>query len=151
MAERTVTTLHGRQDGPDLKPLYLGFSEMPLVSISNHQRRPIAGANFVATVYHGIPASSHQPVYNPRGGYVAFLGRISPEKRPDRAIRIARTLGIRLKIAAKVDKVDEAYFREKIAPLLSDADSDEVARAFRDDVARYSDMMSPGSGASLAR
>jgi glycosyltransferase involved in cell wall biosynthesis len=100
MAERTVTTLHGRQDSPDLKPLYLGFNDMPLVSISNDQRRPIADANFVATVYHGIPASSHQPIYNPRGGYVAFLGRISPEKRPDRAIRIARTLGIPLKIAA---------------------------------------------------
>jgi glycosyltransferase involved in cell wall biosynthesis len=120
MAERTVTTLHGRQDSPDLKPLYLGFSDMPLVSISNDQRRPIADANFVATVYHGIPASSHQPIYNPRGGYVAFLGRISPEKRPDRAIRIARTLGMRLKIAAKIDKVDEAYFREMIAPLLND-------------------------------
>jgi glycosyltransferase involved in cell wall biosynthesis len=120
IAERTVTTLHGRQDVPDLKPLYIGFSEMPLVSISNDQRRPIANANFAATVYHGIPTNLHAPVYNPRGGYVAFLGRISPEKRPDRAIRIARTLGIPLKIAAKVDKVDEAYFREEIAPLLSD-------------------------------
>ena len=120
MADRTVTTLHGRQDVPDLKPLYLGFSQMPLVSISNDQRRPIANANFVATVHHGIPASLHKPIYNPRGGYVAFLGRISPEKRPDRAIAIARTLGIPLKIAAKVDKVDEAYFREEIAPLLSD-------------------------------
>jgi glycosyltransferase involved in cell wall biosynthesis len=120
MADRTVTTLHGRQDLPDLKPLYLGFSEMPLVSISNDQRRPIANANFVATIHHGIPANLHKPVYNPRGGYVAFLGRISPEKRPDRAIRIARTLGIPLKIAAKVDKVDEAYFRERIIPLLSD-------------------------------
>ena len=120
MADRTVTTLHGRQDLPDLKPLYIGFSEMPLVSISHDQRRPIAKANFVATVHHGIPTNSHTPIYNPRGGYVAFLGRISPEKRPDRAIRIARALGIPLKIAAKVDKVDEAYFREKIAPLLSD-------------------------------
>jgi glycosyltransferase involved in cell wall biosynthesis len=120
IADRTVTTLHGRQDVPDLKPLYLGFSEMPLVSISNGQRRPIANANFVATVPHGIPANLHAPIYDPRGGYVAFLGRISPEKRPDRAIRIARTLGIRLKIAAKVDKVDEAYFREEIEPLLSD-------------------------------
>ena len=120
MADRTVTTLHGRQDCPDLKPLYLGFSEMPLVSISNDQRRPIANSNFVATVHHGIPTNLHEPIYNPRGGYVAFLGRISPEKRPDRAIRIARTLGIPLKIAAKVDKVDEAYFREQVAPLLSD-------------------------------
>jgi glycosyltransferase involved in cell wall biosynthesis len=120
MAGRTVTTLHGRQDFPDLKPLYLGFSEMPLVSISDDQRRPIAGANFVATIPHGIPTNLHAPVYNPRGGYVAFLGRISPEKRPDRAIRMARMLGIPLKIAAKVDKADDAYFREKIAPLLSD-------------------------------
>jgi glycosyltransferase involved in cell wall biosynthesis len=120
MAGRTVTTLHGRQDSPDLKPLYVGFSEMPLVSISNDQRRPIANANFAATVHHGIPPTLHTPIYNPRGGYVAFLGRISPEKRPDRAIRIAQALGIPLKIAAKVDKVDEGYFREKIAPLLSD-------------------------------
>jgi glycosyltransferase involved in cell wall biosynthesis len=120
MADRTVTTLHGRQDCPDLKPLYIGFSEMPLVSISNDQRRPIAKANFVGTVHHGIPMNLHTAIYNPRGGYVAFLGRISPEKRPDRAIRIAQALGIRLKIAAKVDKVDEAYFREEIAPLLSD-------------------------------
>jgi glycosyltransferase involved in cell wall biosynthesis len=115
-----VTTLHGRQDLPDLKPLYIGFSEMPLVSISNDQRRPIAKANFVGTVHHGIPTNLYRPIYNPRGGYVAFLGRISPEKRPDRAIRIARTLGIPLKIAAKVDKVDEAYFHETIVPLLSD-------------------------------
>jgi glycosyltransferase involved in cell wall biosynthesis len=120
MADRTVTTLHGRQDVPDLKPLYLGFSEMPLVSISNAQRQPIGNANFVETIHHGIPANLHTPIYNPRGGYVAFLGRISPEKRPDRAIRIARALGIRLKIAAKVDKVDEAYFRQEIAPLLDD-------------------------------
>jgi glycosyltransferase involved in cell wall biosynthesis len=120
MAGRTVTTLHGRQDLPDLKPLYIGFSEMPLVSVSNDQRRPIANANLVGTVHHGIPTNLHTPIYNPRGGYVAFLGRISPEKGPDRAIQIARALGIPLKIAAKIDKVDEAYFCEKIAPLLSD-------------------------------
>jgi glycosyltransferase involved in cell wall biosynthesis len=119
MADRTVTTLHGRQDLPDLKPLYLGFSEMPLVSISDGQRRSIPNANVVATVHHGIPTNLHKPNYNPRGGYVAFLGRISPEKRPERAILIARTLGLTLKIAAKVDKVDETYFREQIAPLLS--------------------------------
>jgi glycosyltransferase involved in cell wall biosynthesis len=120
MANRTVTTLHGRQDLPDLKPLYLGFSEMPLVSISNDQRRPIAKANFVATVPHGIPTNLHEPNYNPRGGYIAFLGRITPEKGPESAIQIARTLGIPLKIAAKVDKVDEEYFHETIAPLLSE-------------------------------
>src|SRR5436305_8064750 len=118
-AQRTVTTLHGRQDLPDLKPLYLGFSEMPLVSISNHQRNPVAGSNFVATVYHGIPADLLKPCYAPRGGYLAFLGRISPEKRPDRAIETARRVGLPLKIAAKADKVDEGYFREQIVPLLN--------------------------------
>ncbi len=118
IASRTVTTLHGRQDLPDLLPLYLGFDDMPLVSISNHQRRPIPNATFSATIYHGIPADLHRPIVGPGGGYVAFLGRISPEKRPDRAILIARTLGIPLKIAAKVDRCDEAYFRNQIEPLL---------------------------------
>jgi glycosyltransferase involved in cell wall biosynthesis len=102
---------------------------MPLVSIPNAQRRRVANANFVATVHHGIPTNLHLPTYNPRGGYVAFLGRISPEKGPDRAIRIARTLGIPLKIAAKVDKVDDAYFRETIAPLLDDPGSSSLARS----------------------
>lgn len=118
IASRTVTTLHGRQDLPDLLPYYLGFEDMPLVSISDAQRRPIADANFAATIYHGIPTNLHEPTFDPRGGYVAFLGRISPEKGPERAIAIARSLGIPLKIAAKVDVVDEAYFRESIAPLL---------------------------------
>src|SRR5712671_1252899 len=118
MANRTVTTLHGRQDLPDLKPLYLGFPEMPLISISDAQREPVLKANFVATVHHGIPPDLYRPNFDPRGGYVAFLGRISPEKRPDRAIRIAQTLGIPLKIAAKVDRADEAYFRDQIEPML---------------------------------
>jgi glycosyltransferase involved in cell wall biosynthesis len=117
-AERTVTTLHGRQDLPDLKPLYIGFSDMPLVSISDAQRRPIPNANFAATIYHGVPKNLHRPTFKPHGGYVAFIGRISPEKRLDRTIKLARTLGIPLKIAAKVDKVDEVYFREVIEPLL---------------------------------
>jgi glycosyltransferase involved in cell wall biosynthesis len=118
MANRTVTTLHGRQDLPDLKPLYLGFPEMPLISISDAQREPVLKANFVATVHHGIPPDLYRPNFDPRNGYVAFLGRISPEKRPDRAIRIAQTLGIPLKIAAKVDRADEAYFRDQIEPML---------------------------------
>jgi glycosyltransferase involved in cell wall biosynthesis len=120
LAGRTVTTLHGRQDLPDLRPLYLGFGEMPLVSISNAQRRPIPNANFAATIYHGLPTDLYKPVFQPRGGYVAFLGRISPEKGLDRAIAIARAIGIPLKVAAKVDKVDEAYFHEHIEPLLQD-------------------------------
>ena len=120
LADRTLTTLHGRQDLPDLRPLYFGFNEMPLVSISDSQRRPIPNANFVATVYHGLPLDLHQPTFNPHGGYLAVLGRISPEKGVGRAIRVAQTLGIPLRIAAKVDRVDEAYFREQIAPLLKD-------------------------------
>jgi len=119
LAGRTVTTLHGRQDLPDLHPLYVGFDDMPLVSISNAQRRPVPHANFAATVYHGIPARLHRPTTKARGGYLAFLGRISPEKRPDRAILLARALGIPLKIAAKVDRADDVYFRTQIEPLLA--------------------------------
>jgi glycosyltransferase involved in cell wall biosynthesis len=117
IADRTVTTLHGRQDLPDLLPLYLGFDDMPLVSISDAQRLPVLSANFAATVYHGLPVDQLRPC-GPCGDYVAFLGRISPEKRPDRAIAIARALDIPLKIAAKVDRADEAYFRTQIEPLL---------------------------------
>jgi glycosyltransferase involved in cell wall biosynthesis len=117
-ANRTLTTLHGRQDLPDLRGFYFGFRDMPLVSISNSQRQPLPHANFVATVYHGIPGELLAPEFAPRGGYLAFLGRISPEKRPDRAIRIARRYGIPLKIAAKVDKVDRDYFEREIEPLL---------------------------------
>ena len=117
MARRTVTTLHGRQDLPDLHNLYRGFPEMPLVSISNAQRAPIPDANYIGTVYHGLPRDL-APTLEPRGGYLAFLGRISPEKRVDRAIAIALASGLSLKIAAKVDRVDEAYFRSEIEPLL---------------------------------
>ena len=110
LAARTLTTLHGRQDLADLKPFYSRFGEMPLVSVSNDQRKPLSRANYVATIHHGIPPDLHRPSFE-QGGYLAFLGRISPEKRPDRAIRIARAAGIPLKIAARVDKVDEEYFR----------------------------------------
>jgi glycosyltransferase involved in cell wall biosynthesis len=113
-----LTTLHGRQDLADHMPFYAHFPEMPLVSISDAQRAPLPRANFVATVHHGLPLNLHKPNFAPRGGYLAFLGRIAPEKRPDRAIAIARAAGLPLKIAAKVDKVDEAYFREVIAPML---------------------------------
>ena len=119
MAQRTLTTLHGRQDLPDLQALYRGFTDMPLVSISNAQRRPCAAANFAATVYHGIPKELHTANVDRRGSYLAFLGRICPEKRVDHAIAIARAAGVPLKIAAKVDKVDEEYFREAIIPLLN--------------------------------
>jgi glycosyltransferase involved in cell wall biosynthesis len=121
MAARTLTTLHGRQDLGDLRPFYSRFGEMPLVSISDDQRKPLPHANFVTTIHHGIPADLHRPSFK-QGDYVAFLGRISPEKRPDRAIRIARAAGIPLKIAAKVDKVDEDYFRNDILPLIHGPD-----------------------------
>jgi hypothetical protein len=113
-----VTTLHGRQDLADHMPFYSRFSDMPLISISNVQRAPLPPVNFVGTVYHGLPLDLHKPTWTPAGGYLAFLGRISPEKRPDRAIAIARAAGLPLKIAAKVDKVDEAYFQQVITPLL---------------------------------
>jgi len=122
IAERTVTTLHGRQDLPDLQALYRGFSDMPLVSISDSQRQPVPTAGFVKTVHHGIPADLHRPTLSPRGGYLAFLGRICPEKRPDHAIAIARAAGFPLRIAAKVDKVDQAYFHTTIVPLLEGSD-----------------------------
>ena len=118
IAERTITTLHGRQDLPDNRVLYFGFDDLPLVSISNDQRRPIPNANYAATIYHGLPTDLLRPTFAPNNGYLAFLGRIAPEKRPDRAIAIARAAGMQLKIAAKVDPVDEKYFRETIEPLL---------------------------------
>jgi glycosyltransferase involved in cell wall biosynthesis len=118
MADRTLTTLHGRQHLADLRPLYPGFSEMPLISISDAQRAPIRHANFIATIHHGLPPELYQPILRPQGGYLAFIGRISPEKRPDRAIQIASALGIPLKIAAKIDRVDENYFRTEIEHLL---------------------------------
>jgi len=118
IAHKTLTTLHGRQDLPDLQLLYRAFPEMNLVSISDSQRDPIRYATFAGTVYHGLPQDLHRPTFNPRGGYLAFLGRISPEKRLDRAIEIARATGFPLKIAAKVDAVDVEYFETTIKPLL---------------------------------
>jgi glycosyltransferase involved in cell wall biosynthesis len=111
----TLTTLHGRLDLAGLDVLYREFDEHPLVSISNAQRRPLAWANWAATVYHGLPLELHE-IGTGRGRYLAFLGRISPEKRVDRAIEIARRAGLPLKIAAKVDRVDRDYFTAQIEP-----------------------------------
>jgi glycosyltransferase involved in cell wall biosynthesis len=118
LARRTLTTLHGRQDLPDLQYLYAKFPDMPLVSISDAQRRPVPAANFAATVYHGLP-DVFLPFNAGPGSYLAFLGRISPEKRVDRAIHIAQAAGLPIKIAAKIDKVDEAYFESEIRHLFS--------------------------------
>jgi glycosyltransferase involved in cell wall biosynthesis len=114
-----VTTLHGRLDIPELDPLYREFGDMKLVSISDSQRAPLAWANWVATVHHGLPEDLYE--FNPApGNYLAFLGRISPEKRVDRAIEIAKRAGMPLRIAAKVDAADQEYFDEKIKHLLDD-------------------------------
>ena len=118
-ARKCVTTLHGRLDLPDLPALYQEFEDLPLVSISDAQRKPLPYANWVGTVYHGLP----DPVcpFNPapRGGYLAFLGRVSPEKGIERAIHIARQAGQPLRIAAKIDQAEEGYWRSRVAPLLS--------------------------------
>ena len=112
-----VTTLHGRLDLPEHQPVFETFRAMPVVSISNAQRRPVPRANWVRTVHHGLPIDllRPQPV---RPSYFAFLGRIAPEKGVDRAIRIAQHCGVPLKVAAKVDRADQDYYDEQIAPML---------------------------------
>jgi glycosyltransferase involved in cell wall biosynthesis len=112
-----LTTLHGRLDLPELEPVYREFMEMPLISISDAQRRPIPWANWAATVHHGLPRDLYSFHPGP-GRYLAFLGRIAPEKRPDHAIELAKRVGIPLRIAAKVDPADREYFRAEIEPLL---------------------------------
>jgi len=117
MAPRTLTTLHGRLDIADLPGAYMRWKQYPLVSISRHQRKPLPFANWLATIPHGLEATPYAFEPNP-GGYLAFLGRISPEKRPDRAIEIATRAGMPLRIAAKVDAADARYFEQEIRPLL---------------------------------
>jgi len=112
-----VTTLHGRLDLPDLIPVYDRFRDIPVISISNAQRKPLPWANWAGTIYHGLPPDLFRFQPNP-GTYLAFLGRISPEKRADRAIEIAKRAGMPLKIAAKVDRVDKRYFKRVVEPLL---------------------------------
>ena len=113
-----LTTLHGRIDCPDLPPFYAEFTDMPLVSISHDQRGHLPTANWAATVHHGIPLNAYAFKDRPGGDYLAFIGRISPEKRPDRAIAIAKAAGMQLRIAAKVDPADREYFEGSVQPLL---------------------------------
>ncbi|PXW22402.1 glycosyltransferase family 4 protein [Paraburkholderia caballeronis] len=116
-----VTTLHGRLDLPELQPVFESFPDAPVVSISNSQRQPLPQANWLSTIYHGLPENLLTPQTDRKPEYLAFLGRICPEKRVDTAIKIAAQSGLPLKIAAKVDKVDRDYFRTEIEPLLSQA------------------------------
>jgi glycosyltransferase involved in cell wall biosynthesis len=120
-----VTTLHGRLDLPEHQPVFSEFSTVPVVSISNAQRRPLPQARWVRTIHHGLPERllTPQPV---KPSYFAFLGRIAPEKGVDRAIRIAQRCGVPLKIAAKVDNVDRDYFEEKIRPMIAASGTDYI-------------------------
>jgi glycosyltransferase involved in cell wall biosynthesis len=121
----SVATMHGRLDVEELHPVYAHYRSMPLVSISNAQREPLPRMNWVDTIYHGLPRDLLS--FNPKPGkYLAFLGRISPEKRPDIAIKVARRVGIPFKIAAKVDVVDRDYFETVIKPLLSPPDVEYI-------------------------
>ena len=152
-----VTTLHGRLDLPEHQPVFDTFSDVPVISISNSQRRPLPQANWVRTVHHGLPEKllAPQPV---TPSYFAFLGRIAPEKRVDRAIQIAEHCGIPLKIAAKIDRADRDYYDEEIQPLLDRArnveyigeigDKDKVGVPQRRDRAAGSDRL---AGAVRAR
>jgi glycosyltransferase involved in cell wall biosynthesis len=116
-AGRTLTTQHGRLDLPDLAPFFGVFADLPLVSVSHEQRRYLRHANWVGTVHHGLPRDL-LAFQSKAGGYLAFLGRIAPEKGPNRAIEIAARSGLPLKIAAKVDRVDQAYWEEQIRPMV---------------------------------
>ena len=114
-----LTTLHGRLDLPDLVPLYRQFADLPVVSISDAQRSPLPWVDWQGTVYHGLPLDQYEYKIN-QGSYLAFVGRISPEKRVDRAIKIAKHAKMKLKIAAKVDAIDRRYMETEIRPLLDD-------------------------------
>ncbi|MGN6514311.1 MAG: glycosyltransferase family 4 protein [Rhizomicrobium sp.] len=118
IANKTLTTLHGRLDLPEIQPLYRVFDSAPLVSISDSQRVPMPPVNWRGTVYHGLPADQFHLIEKPKG-YLAFLGRISPEKNPQAAIAIAEAAGLPLKIAAKVDDVDRQFYEATVAPLIA--------------------------------
>ena len=134
----TVHTLHGRLDLPHLQPLYRHFTDVPLVSISDAQRRPLdgCGVRWAGTVYHGQPLTRY-PVGRGEGGYLAFLGRCSPEKQLDVAIEMAKQVGVTLKIAAKVDDKDREYFKGTIEPLLDDPLIDFIGEIGDDDKAAF--------------
>jgi glycosyltransferase involved in cell wall biosynthesis len=132
----SLTTLHGRLDLPDLPPLFRRYADMRFVSISDAQRRPMPWASWLGTVHHGLPRDM-LAAGEGRGGYLAFLGRISPEKRPDRAIRIARRAGMRLLIAAKIEKTDQPYFESVVKPLLEEPGVEFIGEIGEHEKARF--------------
>jgi glycosyltransferase involved in cell wall biosynthesis len=131
-----ATTLHGRLDLPDLPPLYRRYPDMPLISISQAQRKPLPFANWIGNVYHGLPENALKPG-DGKGKYLAFLGRICPEKRVDRAIEIAVKSGLPLKIAAKIDRVDRDYFDSEIKHLLKQPGIEYVGEISEDQKSEF--------------
>src|SRR5215213_11069821 len=131
-----VTTLHGRLDLPEHQPVFDTFSSVPVVSISNAQRRPLPQARWAKTIHHGLPEKMLVPT-GVKPTYFAFLGRISPEKRVDRAIRIAERCGVPLKIAAKVDRADRDYFEDEIRPMLASSNIEFVGEIGDKDKAEF--------------
>jgi glycosyltransferase involved in cell wall biosynthesis len=134
--DKTLTTLHGRLDMPDLPVMMREYDMMPLVSISDAQQSPMPWANWYGTVQHGLPRNLHA-VGDGSGGYLSFLGRMSPEKAPDRAIEIARQAGLPLQLAAKIDPVDQEYFESKIVPLLKDPSFEFIGEIGEADKAQF--------------
>lgn len=128
---RQLTTLHGRLDLPELAPLYDEFADMPVVSISDDQRKPLPQAQWLGTVYHGLDIGPEHFRATPED-YLAFVGRISHEKRPDRAVELARALGMRLRVAAKIDAADRDYYEREIAPLFAEPHVDFVGELDED-------------------
>lgn len=131
LSKPVITTLHGRLDLPDLIPVYSRFRDQPLISISNSQREPIPFGNWLDTIYHGLPENLYEQGSG-EGDYVAFVGRICSEKGPDRAIEIAKRAGMKIRIAAKIDKADMAYFEHHFKPLLAEPHVDFVGEIGED-------------------
>jgi glycosyltransferase involved in cell wall biosynthesis len=125
-ADKTLTTVHGRLDLEGLREVFQRWSKYPLISISDSQRNPLNGANWRETIHHGLPGDWLVPTHRPRGDYLAFIGRISPEKGVDRAIRIAQAAGMPLRIAAKVSRDDQDYFYDSIEPMLQLGDTELI-------------------------
>ncbi|CCV13995.1 glycosyltransferase family 4 protein [Mesorhizobium sp. STM 4661] len=139
MPERTVTTPHGRLDYVDLAPAYEHFPRFPMISISHSQRTGLANANFLATIHHGLPTNIYEPTFETGGSepYLAFLGRMSRDKRPDRAIEIALRSGLKLKLAAKIGDDDRAYFHEVVEPMIDGDRIDYVGEIVEDEKAEF--------------